>query len=292
LLHDAEQLRHLARNHRDGARFEAMARAYEAVGQRLSETITKLSRSDVELLGETYNRAFSVRDAPELPETAVAARLDRQQVVEAVRDGAGVAWFDDFLTPGAFASLRRYLLESTIWHDFSHIGGFVASYLEDGLACPLLLQVVDELRGAFPELFGERPLSQAWSFMAVEPSAAIDAHIDDGALSVNFWMTPTAANAVPDRGGMGICLVPPPLDWPMTGYEEDRKRAVTFLEQHRSKAQHVPYRENRAVIFRSRLLHYSDRPQFAEGYENHRVNVTLVFGGGGSNQPNSMPSSA
>ena len=46
----------------------------------------------------------------------------------------------------ALDSLRRFLLESTIWHDFSHIDGFVASYLEDGLACPLLLQIADELR--------------------------------------------------------------------------------------------------------------------------------------------------
>ena len=42
--------------------------------------------------------------------------------------------------------MQRFLLESTIWHDFSHIDGFVASYLEDGLACPLLLQIADELR--------------------------------------------------------------------------------------------------------------------------------------------------
>ena len=40
----------------------------------------------------------------------------------------------------------------------------------------------------------------------------------------------------------------------------------------------VPYRENRAVLFRSRLLHYSDRPEFAEGYEDHRINITLLFG--------------
>jgi hypothetical protein len=40
----------------------------------------------------------------------------------------------------------------------------------------------------------------------------------------------------------------------------------------------VPYRENRAVLFKSRLLHWSDAPEFAEGYENHRINVTLLFG--------------
>jgi hypothetical protein len=40
----------------------------------------------------------------------------------------------------------------------------------------------------------------------------------------------------------------------------------------------VPYRENRAVLFDSRLFHYSDAPKFAQGYENYRINVTLLFG--------------
>ena len=40
----------------------------------------------------------------------------------------------------------------------------------------------------------------------------------------------------------------------------------------------VPYRQNRAVLFRSRLFHHSDRPEFASGYENHRINLTLLFG--------------
>ena len=60
-------------------------------------------------------------------------------------DAQGAIAVDDLLTPQALNSLRRFLLESTIWHDFSHIDGFVASYLEDGLACPLLLQIADDL---------------------------------------------------------------------------------------------------------------------------------------------------
>ena len=58
--------------------------------------------------------------------------------------------------------------ESTIWHDFTHIDGFVASYLEDGLACPLLLQIADELRATFPGILGPHPLTQAWAFKGLE----------------------------------------------------------------------------------------------------------------------------
>jgi tetratricopeptide (TPR) repeat protein len=289
LLHDAEQFRYLATIRRDGARFETMARTYEAMGRDLPATDTELARSDVDRLGEAYNTAIAVRAAPEIFEGALAPRPDREQLVRAFREGKGAVFFDDLLTPRAFASLRRFLLESTIWHDFSHIAGFVATYLEDGLACPLLLQIADELRAIFPELLDDHPLSQAWAFKAVGSSAAVDAHADDGVVSVNFWMTPTAANANPDRGGMGVCLVPPPSHWRIKDYDSDKDRAVSFLEQNPGEILVVPYRENRAVLFTSRLLHFSDRPYFAEGYENHRINITLLFGRGGGRGPDRSP---
>jgi hypothetical protein len=174
--------------------------------------------------------------------------------------------------------LRRFLLESTIWHDFSHIEGFVASYLEDGLACPLLLQITDELRHAFPKILGEHPLSQAWAFKGLQAQAAVDVHADDATVSVNFWVTPTEANLDPARGGLVVCCVLPPDDWRIKDYDADRQRIVTFLEQNAGNSFTVPYGANRAVLFRSRLFHYSDRPYFAPAYCNHRINLTLLYG--------------
>ena len=40
----------------------------------------------------------------------------------------------------------------------------------------------------------------------------------------------------------------------------------------------VPYRENRAVIFDSDLFHRTDTLRFKPGYENRRINVTMLFG--------------
>ena len=41
----------------------------------------------------------------------------------------------------------------------------------------------------------------------------------------------------------------------------------------------MPYRANRAVLFDSSLLHQTD-PDYAflPGYDNHRINLTLLFG--------------
>lgn len=279
LLHDAEQFQYLALHSRERRRFEMVARHYEALAGEIPDGFVALSDDHVERLGDDYNTAIHVRGAPQLAGRALTERSDRDALVREFEGrSAGAVYFDDLLTPAALGALKRYLLESTIWHDFNHIGGFVASYLEDGLACPLLLQIADEIRRAFPELLRDHPLTQAWAFKALEGEAAVDAHSDDAAISINFWLTPTEANLNPGRGGLVVCRVPPPAEWQLTGYDSDRERVVTFLEQNQADCLTVPYRENRAVLFRSRLFHASDAPKFALGYDNHRINVTMLFG--------------
>jgi hypothetical protein len=278
LRHDAEQFRYLAKGRRDSARFEMLARAYETREPRLAPGSVTLSPIDRDALGEDYNTAINIAEAPEITNGAVNRALDRYAILQGF-ERTGVAPFDEFLSSRAFAALRDYLLRSTIWHDFNHIDGFVAAYLEDGLACPLLLQIADELRTAFPTLLGQHPLSQAWAFKAVVPRAAVEIHSDDGAVSINFWMTPAeASRGAAEHGGLGVCRAPPPADWSVRDYEKDKARAKDFLAEHADEVEIVPYRANRAVLFKSRLLHWSDAPEFAEGYENHRVNVTLLFG--------------
>jgi hypothetical protein len=277
LEHDAEQFLYLSQRTRDRSRFELLARTYRAVAAQLRNKTIALSEEEIDALGEDYNTPIHSRAAPEVAGSAINARTDRGALT-AQFDEQGAIFVDDLLTPQALDSLRRFLLESTIWHDFSHIESFVASYLEDGLACPLLLQIADELRRGFPEILGKYPLSQAWAFKGLEAQAAVDVHADDATVSVNFWVTPTEANLDPEHGGLVVCCTPPPDDWKIKDYDADRARIVTFLEQNAGKSLVVPYRQNRAVIFRSRLFHYSDSPKFAPDYENHRLNLTLLYG--------------
>jgi len=277
LVHDAEQFRYLSERTREQLRFELLARAYLDVAKQVGGEVVTLSDAQIDVLGEDYNTPIHLRAAPEVAGRAVNERADRAALTAQFEEQGAIP-VDDLLAPPALGSLRRFLLESTIWHDFSHIDGFVASYLEDGLASPLLLQVADELRGAFPDILGEHPLSQAWAFKGLQAQAAVDVHADDAAVSVNFWVTPTQANLDPGHGGLVVCRAPPPDDWEIKDYDEDRERIVTFLEQNAADSLVVPYRENRAVLFRSRLFHHSDRPNFASNYENHRINLTLLYG--------------
>ena len=51
-----------------------------------------------------------------------------------------------------------------------------------------------------------------------------------------------------------------------------------FLDVHRAKATRIPYRENRCVLFDSRVFHVTDDIRFKAGYTHRRVNVTLLYG--------------
>jgi tetratricopeptide (TPR) repeat protein len=280
LLHDAEQFHFLAKHTRNGQRFTALARTYEDVAQDFPEALEELSERQIGRLGDDYNCPINLRAAAEVSGRAVSERCDCGVLLHGFRksESGGAVYFDDLLTAEALKRLQNFLLESTIWHDFSHIGGFVASYLEDGLACPLILQIADEIRSTFADVLGDHPLSQAWAFKGLKPASAIDVHADDGAISVNFWVTPAKANLKPDSGGLIVSLVPPPKDWEISDYEADQERIVAFLAQNPHDRLKVPYRENRAVLFKSRLFHWSDTPEFASGYENHRINLTFLYG--------------
>jgi tetratricopeptide (TPR) repeat protein len=280
LRHDADQLRYLAGLGRDSQRFELLARTYEGVANDIdSPGAVRLSDDHLDGLGETYNLPFHVIDAPELTGPAVNPALDVAAITDAWSAAApGIAWFDGLLTDGALRLLRRFLLESTIWFDFSHIDGFLAAYLEDGLACPLILQIADELRAALPAIFAGHALVQGWAFKGLRGDVPIAPHADDAAISVNFWATPDEASTDPDRGGLMICRAPPPAGRTIAGYDDDRDEIGRFLRKHAADRLIVPYRENRAVLFESRLFHGSDAPDFAPGYENHRINITLLYG--------------
>ena len=54
-----------------------------------------------------------------------------------------------------------------------------------------------------------------------------------------------------------------------------------FLEEARDEPVTVPYRRNRVVIFDSDLFHRTDDLDFRPGYENRRINVTMLFGNRG-----------
>ena len=55
---------------------------------------------------------------------------------------------DDFLTASALERLRRYCAGSTIWRRVYN-AGYIGATLEDGLACPLMAQIAEEIQSTY-----------------------------------------------------------------------------------------------------------------------------------------------
>lgn len=184
---------------------------------------------------------------------------------------------DDLLTPDALAGLRAFCNGSTIWREVYDVG-YLGAFPEHGVACPLLAQIAQELRSAYPGIFRDHPLLQLWAFKYGSRIQGIPLHADFAAVNVNFWITPDDANLDPAHGGLVIWDKPAPLDWDFSKYNMDAQAGHDFLRNNGAKATTIPYRCNRAVIFDSDLFHETDTIAFAEGYTNRRINITLLYG--------------
>ena len=184
---------------------------------------------------------------------------------------------DDLLTPRALEALRRYCRGSDFWHA-AYSQGYLGAFPESGFAAPLLAQVAEELSATFPEIFAGHPLRYHWGFKYDSRLDGIGIHADEAAVNVNFWITPDEANRDPEGGGLVIWDKAAPLEWDFAKFNADESAAYAFLDQQSAGSVRIPYRANRAVIFDSNLFHKTDRISFAEGYENRRINITMLYG--------------
>ena len=213
-------------------------------------------------------------------------RLAGRAVNVANTQSAAKAWtksdpkivvIDNLLTDEALAALRRYTLGSNIWHT-SYSQGYLGAFPESGFAAPILAQVAEELAETFRDIFAAHPLRYHWAFKYDSSLDGIGIHADEAAVNVNFWITPDTANLDPESGGLVIWDKAAPLEWDFAKYNADEKAAYDFLEKSGARPVTVPYRANRAVIFDSNLFHKTDTIRFAPGYENRRINITMLYG--------------
>ncbi len=222
IVHDIEQFRYLESLGGDNARFGPLADVYETLDAEIKWDRFKIALTDDQRrrIADTYNKPFHIVSAPRIEGPALNPDLDVAVITARYfNTGPGIAQFDDMLTKPALLSLRRFMLESTIWFHIEHPEGYVGAYLIDGLGCPLLLQIAEELRRAFPDIFKHHRLKQLWAYRYDAQMDGINLHADDAAVNVNFWITPDEANLNPKRGGLIVYKVEAPRNWPHDLYD-------------------------------------------------------------------------
>ncbi len=188
-----------------------------------------------------------------------------------------VAVVDDLLTPEALEELRRFCWGSNVWR-VVYRNGYLGAFPDTGFACPLLGQIAGELGAKLPHIIRHHKLMQCWGFKYDSSLTGINVHADKAAVNVNFWITADDANQDKDHGGLKIWDVSAPLDWDFQKFNNDENAIRDFLAETNADAITVSYRCNRAVIFDSDLFHETDHLDFAEGYRNRRINVTMLYG--------------
>jgi len=224
--------------------------------------------------------AFRLEEGGRVPGRAVNPDTSQGEIAQRWRTSSPqIAVIDNLLTDEALAQLRNYCWRSTMWNK-SYPNGYLGAMPEHGFACPLVAQIANELRSAYPAIVGEHPLLQWWGFKYDSRLKGINIHADFAAVNVNFWITPDEANLDPEGGGLVIWDKPAPLEWSFQQYNNPNagQNIRDFLARSGAHAVTVPHRANRAVIFDSDLFHETDRITFKEGYLNRRINITMLYG--------------
>jgi tetratricopeptide (TPR) repeat protein len=252
------------------------------VSQLSGETLdtSQLAENQISLLRNCFNAPIYWPDTdyngpllnPDLDFEALENSFLKSQVP--------LLWFDHFLASEALNSLRQFCLGATLWRDYYANQGYLGAFMDDGFVSPLLLKLAQALQIAFPRVLGEKALHYLWGFKYGASSQGIRLHADQAQINLNFWLTPDSANLNPQGGGLQVYDRSPPSDWNFQDYNDQSSQARIQAYLLHSKAQmiQIPHRQNRAVLFHSRLFHRTDPPQFKQGYENRRINVTMLFG--------------
>jgi tetratricopeptide (TPR) repeat protein len=279
LRHDAEQFRYLVARGLASPAIERWAKEYEDVLAGFGKPghrILPLSLAQRQRLAPVYDRIFHRSSAGASVSEAIGPHVDASALEAAYRQ-RGLVVVDDLLSETALANLYLHCLETTMWSE--GVGRpYVMAILENGFACPLLLQIADSLAKRLPGIFGGTQLRQSWAFKYDSASEGTGLHADEAAVNVNFWITPDSANLNPGSGGLVVYDQEAPLDWDFDEFNADQASIRAFLDGRNARPIVVPYRQNRAVIFNSNFFHRTDDFKFREGYENRRINVTLLYG--------------
>ncbi len=282
--HDIEQFEYLSEMSIGGPRYKELATKYRRIKSEVNwppkkTALVRLKSEHRAELDATYVRPIHLVRGCAVSGTALNVELNTEEITDAYMARApGMIYIDNFLSSEALAELNKYLLQSTIWFKYNYSGGYLGAMCADGLACPILLQIADDTRRAFPKLLDAHPLAQLWAYKYDHELYGIGLHADFAAVNLNFWVTPSSANLDPSSGGLVVYDTEAPLSWNFDAYNKNPEKIRKFLADNNSGKMVVPYAQNRAVLFNSNLFHETDVINFKKGYENRRINITMLFG--------------
>ena len=285
LRHDAGQFAYLRRLNLLGSEFDSIIATYQRLADRLFEQGGVEGRIPLEgepytLVGHIYNRIVYLPEVPRVVRALSSSWNPREVEASFLDRRSGVVVLDNFLTPEALAGIRRFAMQATVWSGIRYAYGRLGAFFNDGFNCPLLLQVAEELKRALPRVITDKfPIRQIWGFKnSTDLPPDSNLHADFASVNVNFWITPEDCNLDSNSGGMMVYDVDAPRAWDFHTYNGRTDIIKAFLRENRANETYIPYRQNRCIVFNSDLFHGTHSVHFKPGFENHRINVTMLYG--------------
>lgn len=218
---------------------------------------------------------------PDTPFTGNALGVNDFQKIEHdfMHKSPKLVVIDNFLSKAALLQLRKFCEEATVWKR-SYANGYLGSFMASGFCSPVILEIARQLKMAMPKVIGTQDLRQAWGFKYDQGMKGINLHADFARVNINFWLTADDACLDQSTGGIVVYDTPPPDDWSFEKANADSETIQRYLQLKQAKRVRVPYKMNRCVLFDSTYFHTTDEIHFKAGYENRRINCTLLFGKG------------
>ena len=185
---------------------------------------------------------------------------------------------DNFLTQESLLEFQKFCRNANIFK-YPYEYGYVATFLSKGLSNKFFLELTEEMRGAYKKIFRDYRLTQSWIFKYDNNKFGTNLHSDQASVNVNYWLTPDTENLSKNRGGLIIWDMYPPVDWNFDDYNNSSStdKIDKLLKDSGAKKNIIPYKENRCVIFNSKLFHKTDEYNFKNGYKSRRLNITMLF---------------
>ena len=178
---------------------------------------------------------------------------------------------DNFFPDDICTELREKSLYSKFYNEqyFDYKALNFDSYVED----ESLEDISDKY--VVPKISLARNYDRAWSFVYDNVGRGVGAHADPSFINVNIWVTPDECVQDHNKNGLRIYKKKAPKEWNHFQYNSDTSNIETYLKG--SKCDRVPYRYNRAIVFRGNTFHETDSVHMKPGDENRRVNYTFLY---------------
>ena len=185
---------------------------------------------------------------------------------------------DNFLSDEALKDMQKYCRNANIFK-YPYEFGYVGAFLTKGISNKFFLKLSEDMRLTYNNIFKNYKLTQAWIFKYDNKKIGTKVHADQASINVNFWIAPDDSNLDTKSGGLVIWNKLPPEDWKFSDYNSigATKKINEFLKSEDVEKIIVPHKENRCVIFNSKLFHKTDNFTFKDSYISRRTNVTFLF---------------